>query len=153
MMKKQQMAYRIISLLMLMAILPSVLGVHIFHHHCDACKENETIAQMFTPWHSHEHDCTDCTCHSYRPSDQDVVAHNTHEHANDCERDFKRASFDGQIADLKIKFQADAILLLHNSYYQAKPWDIEYKPQRDFCNVILKIPDEPSPEKNCVFIL
>lgn len=152
-MKKQQLTYRTISLLLLLAMLPSVLGVHVFHHHCGGCNENETIARMLTTIHSHAHNCVDCTCHAQCQSCEEALGHTQDEHNNACQHDFKRATLEGKIAALKFKFQAETILLLYNSCFQSVLIDKEFKPQKDFCNVILNIPDEPSSEKNCVFLL
>ncbi len=134
-------------------MLPSVLGVHVFHHHCNGCEENETIARMLTTIHSHDHDCPACTCQVASQSSQEGVSHDIQHHDSDCKHDFKKAAFEGQRADLKYKWQAEVIALNHFSWLPTDLLRGQFTPQKNFCYVILKIPDETSPEMNCVFLL
>ncbi len=138
-----------------MAMLPSMFGVHIFRHHCLGCNENETVTRIFTTVHSHEHSCAGCTGEGCSHSCGEKTGNNTHQqtHDNSCKHDFKKASFEGQIAVVKFKLEADAIDLLFCNVLQTEVLVNNYQPPKQFSNVILNIPDEPSPEKNCVFLL
>ncbi|MBK3517411.1 hypothetical protein [Carboxylicivirga marina] len=149
------MKYKAISFALVVAILPSILGVHIFQHHCTGCDEDETITRIITTMHDHEHACSDCTCEHACQSCAEEVGNHVHHLPEDgaCKHEFKKASFDAQTTAAKIKFEASAVDLLFNNNLYADVLSELDKPLRLHYDVIQKIPDEPSPEMNCVFLL
>lgn len=155
-MKKYATKYRAISLGLILAILPSLLGVHIFQHHCTGCNQDETIARIITTMHSHEHDCTSCSCASTCQSCHNEVGKHIHHQASgegSCQHDFKKASFEAQTNTVSFRIEATSLdLLFHAGFYTEV--QLSYiNTHKDNCNVIHKIPDEPSPQMNCVFLL
>ncbi|MCT4644116.1 MAG: hypothetical protein N4A74_03950 [Carboxylicivirga sp.] len=144
-----KLKYKLASVLVLVAILPSILGVHIFHHHCFGCEEDEAYARIITTSHSHEHACSDCECNEVCESCQT----HSHCHGATCEHQFKKASFDGKTPIVKYKFQANVIELFFSDNLMADVETINQLPTRLVYDAILKIPDDPSPEENCVFLL
>ncbi|WP_430812605.1 MULTISPECIES: hypothetical protein [unclassified Carboxylicivirga] len=119
------------------------------------CKQDEVITRMVTTTHSHNHSCADCACESacqtcYAETGQHIHHATTNEA---CQHEFKRGSFEGQTASLKIKFQAESIelfsqapCLAENIFLHRQYFDVDI-------DAILKIPDKPTPEKTCVFRL
>ena len=134
----------------MMAILPSILGVHIFHHQCNGCEENETFTRIITTAHSHDHACSECECDQVCTSCKE---HNHHSHDEACQHQFKKASFDGKTTVAKFKFQAEVIELLDYNHLLADVVTINRIPSYIVDDAILKVPDDPSPEENCVFLL
>ncbi len=155
-MRKYATKYRALSLVLILAILPSVLGVHIFQHHCSACNEDETIARIITTTHSHEHDCASCSCASNCQSCHDEAGRHIHHHTSErggCKHDFKKASLEAQTNAVKIRVEATSFDLLFHAGLYTEVYSFDHRPRNIDYDVILKIPDEPSPEKNCVFLL
>lgn len=138
-----------------MAILPSILGVHIFQHHCYGCEEDETITRIITTAHTHHHACSDCTCDKACQSCTETTGKHVHHHANEgtCKHQFKKAPLEGQTTSIKYKIEAASIdLLLHTAIIAEMVSENKISSHQQF-DVIQKIPDEPSPEMNCVFLL
>ncbi|MBR8537172.1 hypothetical protein KDU71_16500 [Carboxylicivirga sediminis] len=150
------MKYRVLSLLLVMAVLPSVLGVHIFQHHCNGCDENETITRIITTVHSHDHACSDCSCAHQCMTCQEETGQHVHHHASEegsCKHDFKKASLLAKTNIGQIRFEAAALEVLFHEKFYAELKVSSYKTAKNHYNVIQKVSNEPSPEMNCVFLL
>ena len=138
-----------------MAILPSILGVHIFQHHCYGCDEDETITRIITTSHNHNHACEDCSCDKACHSCIEATGKHVHHHETDgaCKHEFKKASLEGKITSGKYKIKVAAIDLFLQSTIVADLVSDNNTPKQLLFDVIQNIPDEPSPEMNCVFLL
>ncbi len=138
-----------------MAVLPSILGVHIFQHHCYGCDEDETITRIITTSHDHHHACADCSCEKACHSCSEANDNHSHHQETDgaCKHEFKKASLEAKITSGKFKIKAASIdLFLQSTIVAELVSDIKTPKQLQF-DVIQNIPDEPSPEMNCVFLL
>lgn len=155
-MKSFKLRYKAISIALMVAILPSVLGVHIFQHHCNGCDEDETITRIITTAHTHHHTCDNCSCaNSACQSCQELSGQHVHNQHQDesCQHQFKKASIEGQTAQVKFKIEAASVdLFSHTTLVSHWASDITL-PTQLYLDVLQKIPDEPSPELNCVFLL
>jgi len=87
------------SVVVLLAIMPSIFGIHIFQHQCNGCDENETITRIITTMHSHEHACNDCSCEQVCTSCEthanELPQTHHHEHEGACKHQFKKGAYDG----------------------------------------------------------
>lgn len=136
------------------AILPAMLGVHVFQSYCGGCNEVDVVTSIIATSHSHHHDCESCTCNVDCHACCDTEESHSHDEGCDsCEHQFKKADFEAQISFNHFVLNVVDIDLLYASYVLNDELANAYLLKNKFSNVILNIPDEPSPEMNCVFLL
>jgi len=152
-MKLKELRYRIFALILVMAILPSMIGVHVFKHFCHGCHENSVVTTLITTTHSHSHDCSACLCSGACQDCHDESGRHVHHGENNCKHQFAKVDFEGQTAQINFAFIAVEFDLLYSSELIAEMLSDYTNDKYRFLNVIQNIPDEPSPEKNCVFLL
>ncbi|GEM_PF-4677026 len=136
----------------MLSILPSIFGIHVFKHYCLGCNEDEIITTVITTAHSHQHDCCDCNSEQPCKSCSEHNASHSHDEDSTCQHQFKKADFEGKTPVVSFQFVAANIELFWNTFF-ANDYLIPNNNTKQYCSVIQKIPDEPSPELNCVFLL
>ena len=152
-MKLSKLLYRFLALFLMLAILPSMIGVHVFRHFCYGCEESSVVTTLITTDHSHNHDCEDCLCAASCHDCHDDSGVHTHHGESNCEHQYAIIDIEGQTAVINFSFQAVRFDLLYSSELVANLQYDNINEKHRLYNVILNIPDEPSPEKNCVFLL
>lgn len=146
--------YRFISLLVLVSLLPSLIGVHVFEHYCSGCDKSDTVTTLITTVHDHHSSCSSCSydevCHSYS---HETGRHIHHEADDDCKHHFEIVNYDGQTVLAPFNFKATNFDLLYSTCLLNNFLSVNTNLRKGFVNVIQNIPDEPSSEMNCVFLL
>jgi len=150
---KRKLRYQFLSLSLLLAILPSIIGVHVFKHFCNGCSHNDIVATFITTEHTHSHDCADCSCNEECHDYQDELGLRAHHDENSCDHQFKRMSIEGQIADVSFKFKAADIDLYDFTNLHVDLQCDNSLQKKWLFHIIRKVPDKPLPETNCVFLL
>jgi len=152
-MKLNKSRYRFLVLLLMLAILPSMIGVHVFKHFCNGCEESNVVTTLITTEHSHSHDCAGCECASSCHDCYDASGAHRHHDESNCEHKYAIVDFDGQTAVINFSFVAVQFDLLYSSELIADLQSDNINDKYKLYNVIQSIPDKPLPEKNCVFLL
>ncbi len=153
-MKTANLKYRLASWGLVFAILPSIIGINIFQHHCMSCNESELIATIASVSHEHEHD--DCgSCH---PEKGEKSCCNSQSESSEkdkcCTEEYRRVEVEANVASPQFVFKAAQVELIGLCKELIVPTDdLFLQSKRYFTNTVLKIPDEPSLEENCVFLL
>lgn len=155
-MMKMNIKYRVLSIILLGMMIPALMGIHVFNHYCNACLKQEVTGSIIAPLHEHHHECAVCTC-----DDSCEICHDEHgnhkchgEHSGDCQHEYllfeymgnlEARSFDLKIADFDLPYCSVLSDQSVQTYYTSF--------EQMYAHAILHIPDEPSPEQNCVFLL
>ncbi len=153
---KMNIKYHLFSLAMLVMMMPALLGIHVFNHYCSACLKSDVTASIISVVHEHKHDCTACCCDTHCSSCHDEQGNHkchTNEPEN-CTYEYLMFTYMGnlEVRNLNLKV-ADFVLPFcvvssdHLILRNKLPLELKY------AHAVLHVPDEPSPEQNCVFLL
>jgi len=148
--------YRFLSLAMLVMMIPALVGIHIFNHYCNACLESDVSASIITSVHEHDHECSACACDDHCSTCHDE--HGNHKHHNDepdnCSYEYLMFKYKGnlEVRNFNIKvvdFELPYSVLPSDQLIVRKKLPAEL----NYARAVLHVPDDPSPEQNCVFLL
>lgn len=157
-MRKKFVKYQFLSWGLLFVMLPSLIGVNIFKHHCFSCNEFETIATIMTIDHGHNHvhaEGVDACCSHDQNSCQNNG--NTDEELcsnESCDGEYERVDFNVTVFKFIQKLKVAEIDLLHKFDFQIRELLLAYSKQNYlFQNVDLQLSEEPCLARYGVFLL
>ncbi len=152
-MNLSKLRYRFLALILVLVILPSIIGVHVFRHFCHGCEQSSVVTTLITTDHSHIHDCAGCMCTTACHGCYDAEGAHMHHGTETCEHQFAKGNFEGQRTVVDFSFVAVQFDLFYYSELIADLQSDNINHKHRFHNVIQNISDEPSLVKNCVFRL
>jgi len=148
--------YRLFSLAMLVMMIPALLGIHIFNHYCNACLKSDVTVSIISSDHEYTHECPACTCDAHCPACHDKFGnHKCHnDDPENCTHEYLMFKYMGnlEVRNFSLKVVAFALpfkVLLPDLLISSNKLPIELK----YARAVLQVPDDPSPEQNCVFLL
>lgn len=145
-MKRIMLKYRPFRFMLIMAILPYILGLYMFQHHCLDCNENETFARIVAAIQSHSQVCQSCSAEYGKQ-----VCRKTEDEA--CKYQLSKIDFNGRTTLDKVKIKVSAYDLLSHFTLFSNPFSEHSCFSKFYSNVIQFITDKPSAEWNCIFLL
>nr|WP_321450560.1 hypothetical protein [uncultured Carboxylicivirga sp.] len=154
-MKSRKIKYQVMGWALLLTVLPSLIGYSIIQHHCYTCQSNELItafSDFHIEHHHHEHICCSVndTHESYYLQNPGDCCHIS----TSCKEDIKRITFENSIISSSLELKVAMFHLPYTTYDDNVLVDfVTNHSNRNFHNVVLYEPDEPTLEENCVFLL
>ncbi|MCU4176712.1 hypothetical protein [Carboxylicivirga sp. N1Y90] len=158
-MKKNVLKYHFLSWALLFVMLPSLIGVNIFKHHCFSCNEYETVATIMKVEHEHMHshgEATPCCCshESMSCCESEEFQHEHFKGTSCCNEEYKRIEVNVTVFNSIQKNKVAEIDLFYPlDLHQHSCLIADSKKSFFYQNVNLYVPDEPSLAENCVFLL
>jgi len=148
--------YRLFSLTMLVMMIPALVGIHIFNHYCNACLESDVTASLISSVHTHTHECTACTCDVHCSSCHDEFGnHKCHnDEPENCTHEYLMFKYMGNLEVRNLSLKVVPFTLPFKVLFQDLIISINKLPvELKYARAVLQVPDDPSPEQNCVFLL
>lgn len=154
-MKKLSFKYRLYSWVLLLAVMPSFVGINVFRHACIVCNESETSTSFVEVVEdSHHSECGSCCSLDTKQFIHQAGSSSDQIKPGTCSHEFERLEVQKSLLSAQFQLRVPQIQLfmlkpglLHLSKCSIEP------AHKYIASTSLYVPDEPSLVANCVFII